>query len=78
MSNRIGIFLLLFLIVILKAKIQLLLNMVIKIFKILLILTKFNKYWQWNFSVLLGVVLVVIVGVCLILSGALVKSKFYL
>lgn len=44
----------------------------------LLILTKFNKYWQWNFSVLLGVVLVVIVGVCLILSGALIKSKFYL
>ena len=44
----------------------------------LLILTKFNKYWQWNFSLLLGVILVVIVGVYLILSGALVKSKFYL
>lgn len=44
----------------------------------LLILTKFNKYWQWNFSVLLGVVLVVIVGICLTLSGTLVKSKFYL
>ena len=44
----------------------------------LLILTKFNKYWQWNFSVLLGVLLVIIVGVSLILFGALVKSKFYL